>query len=129
MLTAPRHASGRLAPERAGRSAASPSGPHSACRRCSRTAPRAGCAITTLHAAGYRELGTAAGARGPPFTAPTTQGGGRELDADGMRIDHIPGSDRLGTLCTVCETVTGGAAESASDHYPVTATLDLSWAA
>lgn len=85
-------------------------------------------AIATLHAAGYRDLWTAAGARGQPFTAPTTQGGGREFGADGMRIDYILGSDPIAALCTTCETVTGGAAESASDHYPVIATLDLSWA-
>lgn len=86
-------------------------------------------AIETLHTAGYRDLWAAAGAPGRPFTAPTTRGGGREFAADGMRIDYLLGSDPLASLCTGCTTITGGAAESASDHYPVVATLDLSWPA
>ncbi|MDR7273744.1 endonuclease/exonuclease/phosphatase family protein [Catenuloplanes atrovinosus] len=84
-------------------------------------------AIETLLAAGYRDLWTAAGGRGRPFTAPTTEGGGREFAHDGMRIDYILGSGPLAGLCTSCETLTGGTTESASDHYPVVATLDLSW--
>ncbi|GAB7052908.1 endonuclease/exonuclease/phosphatase family protein [Catenuloplanes indicus] len=84
-------------------------------------------AIETLHAAGYRDLWTAAGSHGRPRTAPTTRGGGREFAADGMRIDYILGSDPLAALCTHCEPLTGGPSESASDHYPVLATLDLSW--
>lgn len=84
-------------------------------------------AVATLQAAGYRDLWTAAGAHGQPFTAPTSQGGGREFAKDGMRIDYILGSTSLAELCTGCETITGGATETASDHYPVAATLDLSW--
>ncbi|GAB7042824.1 MULTISPECIES: endonuclease/exonuclease/phosphatase family protein [Catenuloplanes] len=86
-------------------------------------------AIETLRTAGYRDLWTAAGSRGRPFTAPTSRGGGREFARDGMRIDYVLGSDPLAALCTGCEPVTGGASESASDHHPVVATLDLSWPA
>ncbi|MDP9796672.1 exonuclease III [Catenuloplanes nepalensis] len=47
----------------------------------------------------------------------------------GSRLDDILGSDALAALCTGCGPITGGIAESASDHYPVVATLDLSWPA
>ncbi len=78
--------------------------------------------IAALEATGLVDLWRSAGS-GDGLTAPTTQGGGEEFS--GMRLDYVLGSPSLAALATGCRVVRGGAAEYASDHYPVMAELDL----
>ncbi|HEY0700089.1 MAG TPA: endonuclease/exonuclease/phosphatase family protein [Micromonospora sp.] len=79
-------------------------------------------AVALLAQAGYVDLFRAAGT-GPGETAPTSRGGGAEFS--GMRLDYLLASPELARLARTCRVVRGGEAESASDHYPVLAELDL----
>jgi endonuclease/exonuclease/phosphatase family metal-dependent hydrolase len=82
-------------------------------------------AVRALADAGFVDLcaraGTAAG--GKDYTAPTELGGGAEFSR--MRLDYILGTEPLARRVRTCRVVSGGEAESASDHYPVVAELDL----
>jgi exodeoxyribonuclease-3 len=73
-------------------------------------------------AAGLEDLWTVAGA-GDGRTAPTTAGGGHEFS--GMRLDYVLGSAAVAGPAEDMRVVRGGAAEYASDHYPVTVELAL----
>lgn len=79
-------------------------------------------AIARLDRAGLVDLFRHAG-QGEPQTAPTTEGGGAEFS--GMRLDYIFGTPAVAARTRWCGVVRGGAAERASDHYPVLAELDL----
>jgi endonuclease/exonuclease/phosphatase family metal-dependent hydrolase len=65
-----------------------------------------------------------AGPAGLDYTAPTSDGGGTEFSR--MRLDYVLGTPGVADLTRTCRIVSGGAAESASDHYPVLAEVDLS---
>jgi len=43
-----------------------------------------------------------------------------------MRLDYILGTPGIADLTRTCRIISGGATESASDHYPVLADIDLS---
>ncbi|GGM08412.1 hypothetical protein GCM10007977_006820 [Dactylosporangium sucinum] len=62
----------------------------------------------------YRRCGT-----GQPWTVPTTRGGGAEFTE--LRLDYIMATPAAAARFTECRVVTGGEAESASDHYPLVA--------
>jgi endonuclease/exonuclease/phosphatase family metal-dependent hydrolase len=79
-------------------------------------------AVARLDRAGLVDLFRRAG-RGEPQTAPTTRGGGAEFS--GMRLDYVFGTPAVAARTRWCEVLRGGAAERASDHYPVLAELDL----
>ena len=57
------------------------------------------------------------------YTAPTRYGGGTEFSR--MRLDYILGTPGIADLTRTCRIISGGESESASDHYPVVAELDL----
>lgn len=86
-------------------------------------------AIRVLAAAGFVDLFRSAGPGGrmgdgeKDYTAPTEHGGGHEFYA--MRLDYILGTAPVAALTRRCRVVSGGETESASDHYPVVAVLDL----
>ncbi|MGC9668376.1 endonuclease/exonuclease/phosphatase family protein [Planosporangium sp. 12N6] len=85
-------------------------------------------AIRALVDAGFVDLCRRAGApdrtgTGPDHTVPTRYGGGGEFAR--MRLDYVLGTEPVARLVRSCRVVSGGAAESASDHYPVVAELDL----
>jgi endonuclease/exonuclease/phosphatase family metal-dependent hydrolase len=81
-------------------------------------------AVAVLAEAGlvdlYRHAGDPAG---PDYTAPTRYGGGTEFSH--MRLDYILGTPAVARVTRGCRIVSGGDAESASDHYPVLADLAL----
>jgi endonuclease/exonuclease/phosphatase family metal-dependent hydrolase len=79
-------------------------------------------AVGVLHRAGLVDLFTRVG-QGGPDTAPTSGGGGAEFS--GMRLDYLMATPALAGYARVCRVVRGGAAETASDHHPVLADLDL----
>ena len=79
-------------------------------------------AIAAFLEAGLVDLWAVAG-EGDGCTAPTTQGGGAEFS--GMRLDYVLGSRPLAARAARARVVRGGAAEYASDHYPVAVDLDL----
>lgn len=79
-------------------------------------------AMTAFAEAGLTDLWPVAGS-GDGRTAPTTQGGGAEFS--GMRLDYILASAPLAARAHDMRVVRGDETEFASDHYPVTATLDL----
>jgi exodeoxyribonuclease-3 len=79
-------------------------------------------AMTAFAEAGFADLWTLAGS-GDGRTAPTTQGGGAEFS--GMRLDYVLASPSAAPLAHDMRVVRGGETEFASDHYPVTANLDL----
>jgi endonuclease/exonuclease/phosphatase family metal-dependent hydrolase len=60
---------------------------------------------------------------GRDYTAPTTAGGGAEFDR--MRLDYILATGPAADLARRWQVIDGGAAEHASDHYPVIADLAL----
>lgn len=72
--------------------------------------------------AGLTDLWTTAGS-GDGRTVPTTQGGGAEFS--GMRLDYLLASAPLAARVRDMQVVRGGETEFASDHYPLTATLDF----
>ena len=80
-------------------------------------------AIAAFAAAGLADLWPAAG-DGDGHTAPTTEGGGQEFS--GMRLDYMLGSAPVAARARSLRVARGGAAERASDHYPLIAELDLS---
>jgi endonuclease/exonuclease/phosphatase family metal-dependent hydrolase len=86
-------------------------------------------AIRALDGAGFVDLFGVAGPGpgGLDYSAPTTHGGGAEFSR--MRLDYILGTAPVARLVRSCRVVSGGEAESASDHYPVIAELDLTVAA
>jgi exodeoxyribonuclease-3 len=77
-------------------------------------------AMAAFAGAGFVDLW---GGDGDGHTAPTSAGGGREFS--GMRLDYLLASPRLAARARGARVVRGGEAEYASDHYPVTAELDL----
>ncbi|GAA3278865.1 endonuclease/exonuclease/phosphatase family protein [Dactylosporangium vinaceum] len=60
----------------------------------------------------FRQCGT-----GPAPTVPTTQGGGHEFAR--LRLDYLWATRDVAARFTDCRVVTGGEAESGSDHYPL----------
>lgn len=70
----------------------------------------------------FVDLWTRAG-DGAGETAPTTAGGGAEFS--GMRLDYVLASPPLAARASSARVVRGGAAEYASDHYPVVVEMDL----
>ena len=52
---------------------------------------------------------------------PVTPGYTYKLPTPGLRLDYIFASPDLAQRLVTCETVTGGEAETASDHYPILA--------
>jgi exodeoxyribonuclease-3 len=72
--------------------------------------------------AGFTDLWAVAGS-GDGRTAPTTRGGGAEFS--GMRLDYVLASAPLAARARDVRVIRGNETEHASDHYPVTATLDL----
>ncbi len=50
---------------------------------------------------------------------PTESGYTYKLPTPGLRLDYIFASPDLAQRLAVCEVVTGGEAETASDHYPI----------
>ncbi|WP_432988402.1 endonuclease/exonuclease/phosphatase family protein [Dactylosporangium sp. CA-233914] len=62
----------------------------------------------------YRRCG-----RGQAWTVPTTRGGGAEFTE--MRLDYAWATPGVAGRFSECFVVTGGEAESASDHYPLVA--------
>jgi exodeoxyribonuclease-3 len=79
-------------------------------------------AIAAFADGGLADLWTVAG-RGAGETAPTTEGGGPEFS--GMRLDYVLASAPVAARTRSLHVVRGGAAEHASDHYPLAAELDL----
>lgn len=84
-------------------------------------------AVAALARAGFVDLFRQVRAGPKDYTAPTERGGGYEFS--GMRLDYVMATPPLADLARGCRVVTGGASESASDHYPVVAELNLSFAA
>jgi exodeoxyribonuclease-3 len=82
-------------------------------------------AVRALADAGFIDVfrRTGSDAHGLAYTAPTGHGGGGEFS--GMRLDYILGTEPVARLVRTCRVVSGGDRESASDHYPVVAELDL----
>jgi endonuclease/exonuclease/phosphatase family metal-dependent hydrolase len=78
-------------------------------------------AVAALERAGLTDLYRLAGS-GPPATAPTGYAG---AEFSGMRLDYALGSRSLAPAVRDCHAVTGGAAHTASDHYPIVVTMDL----
>nr|BFE61932.1 hypothetical protein GCM10020063_064580 [Dactylosporangium thailandense] len=62
----------------------------------------------------FRRCGSGAG-----WTVPTSGGGGAEFTR--MRLDYLWATPASAARFTECRVVTGAAAESGSDHYPVVA--------
>ncbi|WP_432827347.1 endonuclease/exonuclease/phosphatase family protein [Dactylosporangium sp. CA-092794] len=62
----------------------------------------------------FRRCGT-----GQSWTVPTTRGGGAEFTE--LRLDYVLATPGVAGRFTDCFVVSGGAAESASDHYPLVA--------
>ncbi|MEO3743960.1 endonuclease/exonuclease/phosphatase family protein [Plantactinospora sp. B5E13] len=79
-------------------------------------------AVAALDRAGFVDLARRSG-QAPGETVPTSGCGGAEFS--GMRLDYLLATPALARLAGPVRVVTGGAAESASDHYPLVADLDL----
>jgi exodeoxyribonuclease-3 len=79
-------------------------------------------AMAAFAAAGLHDLWPGHG-DGDGRTAPTSAGGGREFS--GMRLDYVLSSAPLAARARGARVLRGGAAEYASDHYPVAVDLDL----
>jgi len=81
-------------------------------------------AVAVLARAGLVDLFRHAGdPAGLDYTAPTAHGGGTEFSR--MRLDYVLGTAGVAELTRACRIVSGGEADSASDHYPVLAEFDL----
>jgi endonuclease/exonuclease/phosphatase family metal-dependent hydrolase len=76
-------------------------------------------AVATLAVAGLVDLFRPGG---PAHSVPTQLGGTEFASA---RLDYLLATEPLATLTRSCRIVTDGLAETASDHYPVLAELDL----
>jgi exodeoxyribonuclease III len=79
-------------------------------------------AIAVLSAAGFVDLWPRLGA-GDGRTAPTSEGGGAEFS--GMRLDYVLATRPAAERARRARVIRGGAAERASDHYPVVVEFDL----
>jgi exodeoxyribonuclease III len=75
-------------------------------------------AVAALGRAGLVDLGVAGGVE----TAPTALGG---AEFSGMRLDYVFATPAVAALVRDLRVVRGDEAETASDHYPVVADLDL----
>ncbi|MEN3613705.1 endonuclease/exonuclease/phosphatase family protein [Plantactinospora sp. ZYX-F-223] len=86
-------------------------------------------AVAALYRSGFVDLFQPEGAdpsadrAEPPRTVPTSAGGGVEFTE--MRLDYLLGTPPLARWAQPPRVVTGGAAESASDHYPLVVDVDL----
>jgi len=81
-------------------------------------------AIAAFRDAGFVDLWPASG-EGSGLTVPTTQGGGHEFSAAGMRLDYLMASPSVAARATHARVLRGAEAEYASDHYPLMVDLDL----
>ncbi|MEV1331623.1 endonuclease/exonuclease/phosphatase family protein [Micromonospora costi] len=79
-------------------------------------------AVGVLLAAGLVDLYRAAGGADEGLTVPTRHGG---AEFSGMRLDYLLGTVALAGRLRACRVVRGGAADYASDHYPVVADVAL----
>ncbi|MGC5022627.1 endonuclease/exonuclease/phosphatase family protein [Micromonospora sp. DT47] len=82
-------------------------------------------AVSRLLAAGLVDLYPSCGAGAPEqdgLTVPTRFGG---AEFAGMRLDYLFGTAPVAALTRQVRVVRGGDADTASDHYPVVAELDL----
>ena len=79
--------------------------------------------MAALLRAGFVDLFRLAG-RGPGHTVPTGFAG-HEFDPAGMRLDYALAAPPVAGVARDCRVVADGAARTASDHYPVRLTLDL----
>ncbi|MBB2942671.1 exodeoxyribonuclease-3 [Actinoplanes lutulentus] len=75
-------------------------------------------AVGAFLSAGFADLGLGAGP-----TVPTPGLGGKEFGP--MRLDHVLASPPLAAVARDLRVIRGGAADSASDHFPVRVNLDL----
>ncbi|MGA3490449.1 endonuclease/exonuclease/phosphatase family protein [Micromonosporaceae bacterium DT55] len=83
-------------------------------------------AVARLHdEAGLQDLYLTAGPPGEGCTVPTSHGG---AEFTAMRLDYLLGTPAVAASTRFCGVLRGGRAESASDHYPVSAELDLNFA-
>ncbi|MBM0231239.1 endonuclease/exonuclease/phosphatase family protein [Micromonospora sp. STR1_7] len=83
-------------------------------------------AVARLLAAGLVDLWPSSAAGAPEadgLTVPTRFGG---EEFAGMRLDYLLGSPASAQRVRDCRVIRGGAADTASDHYPLLAELDLS---
>jgi exodeoxyribonuclease-3 len=82
-------------------------------------------AVQALADAGFVDLYRRAGSEPAAldYTAPTEHGGGHEFSR--MRLDYILGTQPVARLVRTCRVISGGESETASDHYPVVADIDL----
>jgi exodeoxyribonuclease-3 len=78
-------------------------------------------AIAAFTGGHFTDLWAAVG-EGDGATAPTSEGGGPEFS--GMRLDYLMATRPVARLAVRARVVRGGAAEYASDHYPVLAEWD-----
>jgi exodeoxyribonuclease III len=81
-------------------------------------------ALRALAGAGFVDLFRQSGA-GRDHTVPTGHGG---EEFSRMRLDYLLGTAPVARLVRTCRVVHGGEADAASDHYPVVAELDLTFA-
>ncbi|MGK5739216.1 endonuclease/exonuclease/phosphatase family protein [Micromonospora sp. URMC 103] len=79
-------------------------------------------AVAVLLAAGLVDVYRAAGGPDEGLTVPTRHGG---AEFSGMRLDYLLATPALAGRVRECRVVRGGAADSASDHYPVVADVAL----
>ncbi|GAB4101710.1 hypothetical protein GCM10028790_07280 [Micromonospora taraxaci] len=82
-------------------------------------------AIARLLAADLVDLWPACNVGAPEadgHTVPTGFGG---AEFAGMRLDYLLGTRALAERVRDCRVIRGGAADTASDHYPLLATVDL----
>jgi exodeoxyribonuclease-3 len=82
-------------------------------------------AVQALADAGFVDLYRQAGSEPAAldYTAPTKHGGGHEFSR--MRLDYILGTQPVARLVKTYRVISGGESETASDHYPVVAEIDL----
>jgi exodeoxyribonuclease-3 len=81
-------------------------------------------AVAAFQDAGFVDLWRTAG-EGDGLTVPTTNGGGHEFSARGMRLDYLMASPAVAARATHARVLRGAEAEYASDHYPLAVDLDL----
>ncbi|NJC70481.1 endonuclease/exonuclease/phosphatase family protein [Planosporangium thailandense] len=102
--------------------------PHYRSRHLTRSGEVDTRAVRRLADAGFVDLFRAVGDRpgAQRHTVPTAHGGGQEFAR--MRLDYILGTPPVARLARSCRVVSGadcGDCETASDHYPLVATVDL----
>ncbi|MFF0317237.1 endonuclease/exonuclease/phosphatase family protein [Micromonospora sp. NPDC005252] len=82
-------------------------------------------AIARLLAANLVDLWPSSNVRAPEadgLTVPTRFGG---AEFAGMRLDYLFGSRAVAERVRGCQVIRGATADTASDHYPLLATIDL----